>query len=412
MRHIKCGKVYFNKRKLLYEIPIVLIILLETCFLSIPVISTFLFKYNNYHDKRIIFVMVFLLFVLTMRKKMKKTKIDFLCIYFFISWIFISIISALIISSPWTIIDQYYYYGIILLYIPFAKIFDNVEGLYEFFQKIISTVGGVYSIYLIIAKYLYDYVGIIAVNENIQQFQIRNGLRMARSSDFLCFAFVVTLCLLVKRKKNKYYINLCVIGGCIFWVGQSRLYQVLIIALILVYLCLYTKINWKILTLVLIVFKWKNIQVLYNNFVYSFYAKETLSNTLARTQGYEIVSKKVFEHMIFGSGFDGNIQFFLGSWQYALSDLGILGFVSVWGILGIVFVGLIILVMLNNLKKIFIKKIRYECSETVFLFVWFVLSCISVSFSDVQRIIYLPFMLLMLRQNIFIIERLTIKSQV
>lgn len=404
MAFIKNGKIHYNKRELPYEIVLVLIILLETCFLSIPGVSTLLFKFNNYHDKRIILLLSVILLMLIIRLRQKRTRVDFLFFWFLLSWIFISIISSLTISSTWVVLDAYYFYGVVLLYIPATKLFDNFDSLYNKFLSTISIIGTIYAIYFIIAKYLYDYAGKIIINEHVQYFQVRNGLRLARPSDFWCFAFIATLCLLVKECKKKYFFRLAFIGTCIFWVGQTRIYEILVVFLVLIYLFLYTKISWKFLIFVTAVFAWQNIVTIYHGFIDSFFAKDTLSSTLARTQGYEIVSKKIFDHVLFGSGFDGNIQFSLGGWNYALSDLGALGFISVWGILGIIFIVLVLILMGRSLKQITVNKQKNKCPETIFLTVWFVFSCISVSFSDVQRIIYLPFMFLMLRQNLLYIE--------
>lgn len=367
--------------------------------MSIPVLSSILFKYNNYHDKRILLVVCLMLTLLTCKLHMKKTNIDILVVFFLIAWMIIAIFSAVTVSSIGIVINKYYYYAIALLYYPLGKLFDSIDGLYDSFLKSISLIGSVYAVYFIVAKLMYDTTGLIIINQNIQYLQMRSGLRLARPCDFLGFAFFVTLCLLVKEKKNGLYCRLLIIGFCIYWVGQTRLYELLIAILFIAYLLLYTKANLKIVAVAAVVATWDGIKTFCNNFIASFSAKDTLSSTIARMQGYEIVKNDIFKHYIWGTGFDGKLQFSLDGWDYALSDLGIIGYFSVWGLLGVVFILMIVIRLVLNIRHIVKNQLIDCCSETIFLTIWFVVSCISVSFSDVQRILYLPWMLLMIRQN-------------
>lgn len=399
MAHIKHGKIYYNRKKVPGILSILLILLMETCFISIPAISAVFFRYNNYHDKRIIFLICLILLILTSKIRMKKTNVDYLVVFFSLAWMVIAVFSAISVSSIRMIIDQYYYYAIILLYFPLGKLFDSTDGLYESFLRMISFIGAVYAVYFIVAKLVYDSSGVVIFNQNIQHLQVRSGLRLARPCDFLCFSFLVTLCLIVKEKKNILYGRLLVIAICIYWVGQTRLYEILIVVLFLVHLIIYTNASLKIIVAVAVLASWNSIKSFYDFFVGSFSAKDTLSSTLARTQGYEIVKDNMFNHYIWGSGFDGKFQFSLGGWDYALSDLGIIGYFSVWGILGIVFIVNVAIRFSLNLRYIIQNQLKNYASETIFLAIWFAISSISVSFSDVQRIIYLPFMFLMIRQN-------------
>lgn len=404
MGYIKEGKLYYNKRKVPGTLFILLIVMLETCFMSLPGISSILFNYNNYHNKRLILLTSFILLLITSKIKMRKSNTDFIVIYFTMAWLLIAVFSAVSVSSFGTILNQYYYYGIILLYYPLGKLFDSTDDLYESFLRIISITGVVYASYFIIAKLMYDTSGVIIFNQLVQNLQKRSGLRLARPCDFLCFSFITTLCLMVKKPKKFLYVRLLIIGICIYWVGQTRLYELLVVILFLIYLLIYTKVSSKIIALIVALSLWDSIRSFYEAFIGSFSAKDTLSSTLARTQGYEIVKDNIFKHYIWGSGFDGAFQFSQGGWDYALSDLGIVGYFSVWGVLGIAFVIMVVVRLILNIKLIVRDDLKSSCPETLFLSAWFVISCISVSFSDVQRIIYLPFMLLMIRQNLLFLK--------
>lgn len=399
MAYIKHGKIYYNKRKIPGLIGIVVILLLETCFMSIPVLSSIFFKYNNYHDKRILLLVCLILTLITCKKNMKKTNIDILVAFFLLAGMFIAAFSAVTTSSVGTIVNRYYYYAIVLLYYPLGKLFDSTDDLYDSFLRLMSLMGIVYATYFIIAKLVYDTTGALIINQSVQHLQMRSGLRLARPCDFLCFSFLSTLCLLVKEKKKGLHWGLLIIGIYIFWVGQTRLYELIIAALFIAYLLLYTKANLKVVAVVTVIASWDSIKNFYHNFMASFSAKDTLSSTIARTQGYEIVKNDIFKHYIWGAGFDGKFQFSLAGWNYALSDLGIVGYFSVWGLLGIFFVTMVVLRFLLNIRYIVKNQLVNHCPETIFLAIWFAGSCVSVSFSDVQRILYLPLMLLMLRQN-------------
>lgn len=402
MGYIKQGKLYYNKRKIPGTLFVLLIVMLETCFMSLPGISSIFFTFNNYHNKRLILLISLVLLLLTSKIKMRKSDIDYIVVYFTMAWLLIAMFSAVSVSSFGVILNQYYFYGIILLYFPLGKLFDSTDDMYESFLRIISITGVIYAAYFIFAKVMYDTSGVIVFNQLVQNLQRRSGLRLARPCDFLCFSFITTLCLMVKKPKNILYLRLLIIGICIYWVGQTRLYELLVVILFLIYLLVYTKVSSKIIALIVALSLWDSIRSFYEAFIGSFSAKDTLSSTLARTQGYEIVKYNIFKHYIWGSGFDGAFQFSQGGWNYALSDLGIIGYFSVWGILGIVFVIIVIVRLLLNIKFIVHDDLKYSCPETLFLSAWFVISCISVSFSDVQRIVYLPFMLLMIRQNLLI----------
>lgn len=367
--------------------------------MSIPVLSSIFFKYNNYHDKRILLLVCLILTLLTCKTSMKKTNIDIIVAFFLLAGMFIAVFSAVTTSSIVTIIDHYYYYAIILLYYPLGKLFDSTNDLYNSFLRLMSLMGVVYAAYFIVAKLVYDTTGALIINQSVQHLQMRSGLRLARPCDFLCFSFLSTLCLLVKEKKKNLYVRLVIIGICIYWVGQTRLYELLIAALFITYLLLYTRANLKVVVIVAVIAFWDSIKTFCNDFIASFSAKDTLSSTVARTQGYEIVKNDIFKHYIWGAGFDGKFRFSLAGWNYALSDLGIIGYFSVWGLLGITFVAMIVLRLILNIKYIVKNQLVNRCPETIFLAIWFAVSCVSVSFSDVQRILYLPLMLLMLRQN-------------
>lgn len=84
-----------------------------------------------------------------------------------------------------------------------------------------------------------------------------------------------------------------------------------------------------------------------------------------------------------------NLLTLLG-YQYYLDDIGILGFLVVFGVMGFI----VLFLILYELIKLFIKATR---KWLVLLPIWYLLSTsILLSLLNVQRIVYLPFVLFLI----------------
>lgn len=391
--------------KKLYKLFIVFLLLLEVNFFSVFSLPDWIINLNSYHRKKLILFLV-ILFLMTVLGK--KIKLYFLknVILFCIFFIFINLISMLVYNQyPLELFEINYYYWIILLYIPLSYLFIKNHEYYDFFQKMMIIFGTLYSL-LLILEYLslnFGLPNILVFNENTLVLLSGNGnFRIARPADFIAFSTLYLLYNIYIKEHNKKFI-ICLMFNLfyIFVISQTRIYMVAISVIILVLLIQKRNIkniifiNLPILLAGIIIFSYGNsLQKFYNSFV----SGDRLESTTTRLQEFKFFSNQLFNNVVFGRGFvsssnpEGNYLNFGEGFIFNSSDIGLIGFLSVFGILGIIFLVLLIKKICKG--YIFLKKHKsknFILYKIICIYSLFTLT--STFYFDIQRILYLPLLL-------------------
>lgn len=399
------------ERFLLFEIVVVLIANLS--FFGLPIISDAMISIANYHRKKLVCGLIVFLFLqfIVFERKLKfvfYTNIYHKLVYYYLIVIItISGISCIVYSQNFSeLFNTYYYLLSILLFFVLSFHFRQSNNFYDHFLNLFINIGVIYSVYIILAKVLYGF-GITIFSTQIYYIQTRaSSLRLASPSDYLGIAAVICFAFIIKNRmtftaetKRLNYVKLFVIIFAVFFVTQTRMYEITIIISCLLMYLFSTKLTIKKLLIVLLIsifilLFWDTFDRFFTTFSSSSTNKEYVWSTLLRMEGIDYYLSHMFDHKIMGIGFVVNRSYsfilYGENGNLAISDVGYFGFLGVYGIMGLLF---LLFWFYNNTKttiKIIKKNIAEQYAECIGLFAFIAFSFISVIFSDSQRTAYLP----------------------
>lgn len=374
----------------------VFLILADVCFLTVPGLSNIFSIACTYHDKKfcavIILVMLGVSLLFNPKIKFGNNKTDKLLQgYFFMVCIvfFGSLLTYR--TSTTSFMVQYYYYFIPIAIFFLLKRYES-NGIFEYVINAIIIIGTMYAIYSIAAYLLYEMAGSIIMNPNLQLYSRRNGhLRLVRAADFIAISTVLSLIKCFSygvRQKIKYYCGALFGMIALFVVTQTRIYQIAILATIIVLLIKrQRKLIDKLCIVVLIVVCAFLMMTSIQEFVSSF--TEYSFSTENRLLAYTYYLSHFFDHFIFGLGLVPSKTHYSvlhgPTEQYFLSDCGYVAFISIYGVLGVVFLVLMGIYIIKNL----IRALQGKPTEIVLMVcgisVYFIVSNWSVGLIDPQR---------------------------
>lgn len=385
----------------------IFILVRETGFFSIPWLIKLYPFYINYYDKKDICILIGIIFLYLLYKYKQKFIIinndGYLkaCLAW-ISMIGLTFLISLVAYKNESIImlcKKYYYYGLILSFFILIFLFREYKDFYIFFLKSIVYVGTLYALFIILYKIVYEITGIYIFDTNYQLIQERgNTLRLARPADFISLSCILAFSFILKQKGNiKWIVYFIISLIAVFWVTQTRIYELAIIVS-----CVFGWLLYMDYKIILIIKKWWWVIAIiicpfFIKFVYSFFAAEDLGGTLVRLDGYIYFLKNINKNGVIGIGFIANPEndFIIRGpeLKYSLTDLGIVGFIGTYGFLGIIYLGILGVQFYKSFKYSFKNKNQ---SEVILLIVYIFITSLSVIFNDLQRAIYLPIYLSML----------------
>ncbi|GJM57551.1 hypothetical protein AAK706_05565 [Erysipelotrichaceae bacterium 66-17] len=373
----------------------------EIGFFSIPwVIKIYPFHISYYVKKDIcIYIGVIFVFLLLKYKKkfieIKEKRYYIICLAW-IGMIGLTFIMSLVAyknESFYMLFKKYYFYEIIAVFFILVFLFRKYKDYYSFFLKSIVYIGTMYALFIIIYKIVYEITGLYIFDINYQLIQVRrNTLRLARPADFISLSCILSFSFILKQKANKKWVSCFVISLIgVFWVTQTRIYQLAIIISCIIGWLFYTRSGFIPL---IKKYWWVGVIVISPiliKFIYSFFASEDLGGTLVRVEGYIYFLQNIVKNGVIGIGFLANQEntYILRGpgLKYSLTDLGIVGFIGIFGILGIIFIGLLLVLFFKSFKNSLKTKSH---PEVVILIIYILITSISVIFNDLQRAIYLP----------------------
>ncbi|MFU7515532.1 O-antigen ligase family protein [Clostridium sp. HCS.1] len=408
--------------KRIYKLIILLILLLEARFFYLFKFPDIIDKYNTYHVKIIIFIITIvtiIFFLITRRYKYIKDKtlfsnniILFLILVFFetiLSYINYSQYGQTVMDTIWM---SYYFYIILLYYI---LVYLDIKFNDDSYKRIITIFSLILSIIFIVQSILYNSDGLLIVKISelsLNGIESRLGrIRLTYPSTIISFSIILSAGRILNKreeKKDLYKIIdiLNVILGCIYivYVSQTRALIVYIFISIIIMFIFRNGRNIKrllisFLLLVSVIIVILNLSIT-KEYINTFNDTDNSISTIARKGAIEYFIKKGSENIVFGSGFIGSNQdselFYIARGEYGIystTDVGIIGYYSSFGILGLLLYISLILKLMKIIKKLIVTKRINYCIELIGMFIFLVFSSGTLIVMDKQRIILLPFIL-------------------
>lgn len=411
--------------KLINRIAIAIIILLQVSFFSIIETTPRMFLLNStvYKTLTIFLVMCLLIFNITFNfDRLNKPRR-----YHFILFVVISIMAYLLVlwgsqcayqQSVLVTLKNSYVYFMFVLYLVLV-LFFNDERETNFLLQVVKYVGGIYSVVLIVQAVLFNRgitfldFGSYGLNPIYDSFgPIFHFIRIANAADFISFAMLVTgVDVLIHKEKKRMLIGsglLLIDYLYIVFVSGTRMYMIadmLIIMAVVVIVAVkkYKGLIFGLLT-VMTVGGFMGIPLVINSFIGG---KRKLSFDM-RLGEIQYYADKIFHNGWFGIGFPdskrydqllhgpANSHILMANANYFLEDIGILGIVVVFGVLGLI--GLICFGYL--LVTAFIQAQGRYKQAILLIILYLVSTAATLSLLDPQRIFYLFFI-------VYLIEYLT-----
>ncbi|MFT9030856.1 MAG: hypothetical protein ABF415_05185 [Leuconostoc pseudomesenteroides] len=415
--------------KTLYKCLISLLILLQVNFFDfITFPDWFFYNINSYSVKYLSTFLVFIACLVRLIEYKSNSSIkNNGQINFSVSLLLLLLFSTFItyqssIVYKQTILTSFsisYYYLFVLGYFAFHNFFTRLENIKWFFGLIIYS-----SVFLSITKIIQSYLAgkfgkivfgsystvdknnLITLSSDIVGF-----VRLPSASDFVFFASMLLVITFLFKKisiKNKFTI-LFVNIFFLFIVSQTRTYVLIILVLIFGVVLIKVSSEFKQFSIVVLLFG------VIGGVFFSLYLVEQMGfiTTGGRSASYTVRLDAIQYYLsqfsnngVFAIGFAHDPEFLLLNHGYSLAygrsiyymdDIGIIGFLAVFGKLGILW----LIVFLSEL----LKQILHAGNKKIVMLLCFTVLATSgtLVYLNIQRIFYLVFLLLLV--DFFVHER-------
>ncbi|ASN59512.1 hypothetical protein ACEE24_02335 [Latilactobacillus curvatus] len=394
------------------NIMIVFILLLSTSFFSLMTTTQKLFLINSYIYKTLIIALVVVALIINWmfnRERLNRAKnLIFLpsSVMMMIALIIVIMGTQIIYQqSILTAVKNSYFYLMLAVY--FWLIIFTDEDFLENMFRTIAWCGGIYSSLLIIQSFIYvkggpvflDY-GQFGLNPLFGNLGVLFKLpRIAVAADFVSFAMIITLAdMLLNREKKQLIINsvfLILDLFFIIFVSGTRMYIIIDLIMVAYTSCILLWQNYKGTVIVAGSTIVSGILTLLPKIMHSFTSGERSVSYDIRKEEIAYYFNNIFKHGIFGIGFPDTRQYehiihgFKGITlkhfgpQYFLEDVGILGIFAVFGVFGLIW----IIILIIDLYRSWQQSQRPIIS--LLLIGYIVLTAVTLSLFDAQRILYL-----------------------
>lgn len=395
------------------KIGITLILLLEMRFFYLFKLPNQIEKYNTYHNKQIIlFIIVILVLIVILIKikcKFRKGLFYNSFILFCIFYILQACISLLRYNQGMKgIIGSSYHLLLILLYFVLMNYIIN-EKSYKYVLNIIIIFSLITSTLFVIQALVYNYGGGLFLNiyeiNVTSKIPLRDGMiRLTHPSTLISFSIVLSSFQMFKsRGGEKLVCTLNTIIGVIYiyYVCQTR--ALLIAVLIPVVIGIVSKpqkrkeVKFIYILLIIIFGIFILSSSITNEFLSSFSDPAEAGSIYARQYGINHYMNQFNKNPILGMGFIQDIintpEFYIvhGEQGYlTTTDIGIIGFLSNYGLLGIVWLSTVLVALFNVIFSIYKQGKLREYINLVGILLYVILTLPTLVITDSQRIILLP----------------------
>lgn len=408
------------------RIAIVFLLLLQTSFFSFLPTNKTLFLINSSVYKTLIIFLIFCVLVLNVIFNYQKLEeprqriflpmiLSWILIYFGIMWASQIIYNQSLVTT----LKNSYIYFMVAEYFFLSFFFFDYDD-FKLLLKSISIIGSIYAAILLVQAWMFQRnrvfldLGAYGLNPIYDSFgPVFHFIRIAIPADFISFSFLITCIYFLYSHKKKPLITafLLVIDLLyIVFVSGTRMYMIIDLLILagLILIILFERTPG--ISYILGSGGALSALIVIPLLVKVFTSGERGASFSIRLNEIQYYLDKIFYNKWFGLGFPDASRFdqllhgpqklhvTLTNANYFIEDIGVLGVLSIFGVLGLVAISWFAI----NLIKAFIAS---SYKSAVFLIIIYLLAMIpTLSLIDPQRIMYL-FIL------IYIIEYLTSNQQ-
>lgn len=380
--------------------------------------DSFLSGITGYSQKKLLLVAIGLYVVLrlfsTDIKNTRQNNFSFYLLFLLASWG--AVLIGTIVNFHQSIFSTFlagYYFLIVILYYVYSKILTDWKD-WQNFTKVTAIFSVIFSITKLVQSFIYVKFNILLLhlNSNLDQhtatsmrFVSHGFTRIPSVADFTFFGtLLILVCMITKKdvfsQKIEYGMVLVNVM-CIFLVGQTRIYMVLSMVIIVLYLVkiAYEKFGLDFYYLMMVILIIPIVYLAYKGIIKLFFSSGSRSVSLSiRLEAIDyfwnhltlnkwfsmgFARDDLYSGLLHGKYIDNNLQII----QFNFDDVGMIGFIGRFGVLGIINVSLYAVVLVRAFVK---SKMKYA---TTLIMVIVIGSWVSISLYDPQRIFYLPILL-------------------
>lgn len=393
-----------------FDLLILFILLLEVNFFNLIPLPMSFYTLNSHFHKLITFVLSVILFAVSLLKRKNRMLFSKYILIFLLFWMLLFIHGVLFLQNTDVlgVFFDYYYYWIIVLYFYLNEKCRYNDHNFTFLIESVKKIATIYS-FILLVQFFALKIGIrfLAFNQAFLTAD-ETGRMMAGfeivlfASAYLCGDIFGTDKKTSRRSLIYTFINIMYLA----LVAQSR--SSVFILLVIIYLSAFINIKNKkyrrIITVLAIITLAACLFASYNSIV-EFFLSNRPSSYRQRIREIEFYTQSIFSNGLIGIGFlRDNVlnSVLLHGFEnlYYLSDIGLLGFIAVWGTFGILLVLYFVYIAISILKKSMQftgKYYNYIISSLLYL----VMTSVNLSVFDVQRIVYFPILLTIIDCSLF-----------
>nr|WP_300849258.1 hypothetical protein [uncultured Acetatifactor sp.] len=388
-----------------FEAIITFLLLLEVNFFCIIPFPNFFYIINSHFHKVVTLFIALVLFIKTPIKYIKKRKTlfhDFVFI-FLAAWFFILVYSVINYTNTnlfGAFLDYYYFLIILLYYYIFQKCIDN-DSNFKFIQRIIKQVAVMFSIILLFQYFMLNKgVHFLAFNDSFLSVNTEN--RMLGGFEIVLYSGVFFCSDLFdfdsRSVRIKALVAIFIELLYLAIVAKSRSSVIIYVVMIFFSLSmnLRNRTTRKILTFLFISIFLIAILLTYSNII-DYFQLSRGSSYRQRIREVVFYFDNIFANGVIGIGFlrdsTENAMALHGFENlYYTSDIGLLGFIAIWGLIGILLLIYFAIKCIKVLRAVSNKIGKYH-NLVICTLLYIICTSINLSMFDVQRIIYFPIML-------------------
>ena len=283
----------------------------------------------------------------------------------------------------------------------------------EWFCKKIVLLSMFCSTFAIILFSLYTYFGLNPLQLSVEN--IRNGtIRFGIGSNLVVIALIISLSNMMNEGLNKTDLSNMILGIVqLYFINKTRS-VILYLIIVFCYMILNTRKTNKIVKIVVYFTVFASIFLLiFGNSSFGYRIEGYINadyGLMARVEAIQFYFSQFLKHPLFGMGFISTKKT-LSGWNllygdsgiYYRGDVGVIGLLNAYGIVGFIWSCL----FLKRIYNSAVDNTTYSLSLK-FIVIYFVISWANLSFMDAERLLY---MIIPVMMSILISNNINIRSR-
>ncbi|WP_414841210.1 hypothetical protein [Enterococcus saccharolyticus] len=372
-----------------------LIIIMNSQFFFIPQIFMIFEKINTYHNKFMIAILCIILFIVWLVENFNHIRFNRIDLIVLIYLLFTSILLWLQLllnnDNNTDIVSNYYYNLILLLYFPLSNFMNKSKEKSDFVFNLIISIGIIYLIATIFNYFkVVNGINISEISEVTLVQYVNGNLRLPQTSDFIGITILIILIKMnqniIEKKEFSFYILLIIIAlYTLLFISDVRMVFLTCVILVIYSLLKLLLNKFNLLAKIII---WMLFFVVVSFSIYRLELFQVLIGDGQKSASvfyrFEVIGYYVnyfFDNLIFGFGYSESVKSI-----YSITDIGMLGFIFKYGLIGLIWTVLLFIYL-------FFKSIKTNTSSIDLILIYLLITSISLSLFDSQRMLYFPILL-------------------